>query len=296
MNNIRSAWGRWGPKDQRGAVNLLAPSLAAKAIGLVKVGKVYSLGAPVGRLGPIGTRNATHHYVTIHQDSSVGGAGSADDVLVTHCHASTHLDALSHHWYDGLLYNGHPATGITPRGAGVCGVENVGGILTRGLMLDIPAVLGLQRLPENYAITPRDLDAALEAENVAPQAGDVVLVRTGWYSAYLENPQITSKNCPGLDTASIRWISRYDLVAIGADNAAVEIWPPQQRTPDEIEWHRKGILPLHAFVLRDLGVYLMEFINLEDLASDRVFEFLFVAMPLRIIGGVGSPINPLAVV
>ena len=106
-------------------------------------GKVYSLGAPVGREGPIGLRNTTHHYMSIiDNDPSPGGKGSADDVLVTHCHASTHIDGLCHIWYDSQLYNGHSASEVTPAGAQRCGVQNVDWMITRGVLLDIAALKG----------------------------------------------------------------------------------------------------------------------------------------------------------
>ena len=288
MNNVRNSnWGRWGVEDERGALNMLTSEHVGQAMRIPSQGKVYSLGAPVGREGPIGLRNTTHHYMSIiDNDPSPGGKGSADDVLVTHCHASTHIDGLCHIWYDSQLYNGHSASEVTPAGAQRCGVQNVDWIITRGVLLDIAALKGVTRLENDYAVTGDDLDAAAKARGVDILPGDVVLFRTGWYTRYLEGTADLRGDYPGLSASAADWITAHDLCAIGADNVAVEIWPPE----------KPGGLPIHRLMLRDLGGYLIELMNLEDLARDGHTEFLFVAAPLRISGGVGSPINPLAIV
>ena len=289
MNDLRTSnWGRWGVDDERGTVNMLTPEHVGQAMRTPARGKVYSLGAPVGRDGPIiGLRNTTHHYMSaIDNDPSPGGTGSADDVLVTHCHASTHIDGLGHLWYDSTLYNGHPASHVTPDGASRCGMQNVDWIVTRGVLLDIAALKGVTRLENDYAITGEDLDAAASSRGVEIRPGDVVLVRTGWYTSYLDGTAEPRADSPGLSASAAEWITSHDLCAIGADNAAVEVWPLE--TP--------GWATIHRLMLRDLGGYIIEFLNLEDLARDESAEFLFVAAPLRITGGVGSPINPLAIV
>ena len=289
MNEHRTSnWGRWGVEDERGTLNLLTPDRVRKAVRAPSLGKVYSLGAPVGRDGPIiGMRNTTHHYMSaINNDPSPGGRGSADDVLVTHTHASTHIDGHGHLWYDNHLYNGHPASAVTPDGAVRCGVQNVDWIVTRGLLLDIAALHGVTRLENNYAITGDELDAAASTRGVDVRPGDVVLFRTGWYTSYLDGTAEYTAASAGLSASAAEWISSHDLCAIGADNAAVEVWPLE--TP--------GWATIHRLMLRDLGGYIFEFLNLEDLTRDGHTEFLFVAAPLRITGGVGSPVNPLAIV
>ena len=289
MNELRTSnWGRWGVDDERGTLNMLTPEHVGQVMRTPSRGKVYSLGAPVGRDGPIiGLRNTTHHYMSaINNDPSPGGRGSADDVLVTHSHASTHIDGHGHLWYDNQLYNGHPASVVTPDGAIRCGVQNVDWIVTRGVLLDIAALMGVSRLENDYAVTGDDLDAAARARGIDIRQGDVVLFRTGWYTRYLDGTAEPRADSPGLSASAAEWIRSHDLCAIGADNAAVEVWPLE--TP--------GWATIHRLMLRDLGGYIIEFLNLEDLARDESAEFLFVAAPLRITGGVGSPINPLAIV
>ena len=266
MNDLRTSnWGRWGVDDERGTVNLLTPEHVGQAMRTPARGKVYSLGAPVGRDGPIiGLRNTTHHYMSaIDNDPSPGGTGSADDVLVTHCHASTHIDGLGHLWYDSTLYNGHPASHVTPDGASRCGVQNVDWIVTRGVLLDIAALKGVTRLENDYAITGEDLDAAASSRGVEIRPGDVVLVRTGWYTSYLDGTAEPRADSPGLSASAAEWITSHDLCAIGADNAAVEVWPLE--TP--------GWATIHRLMLRDLGGYIIEFLNLEDWHATKAPSF-----------------------
>ncbi len=143
----RTNWGRWGGNDQRGMLNLLTPERVKESFGLASAGKVYSLGAPVGRDGPVhASRNTSWHLVnSISNDLSPDGGGGADDVLVTQCHASTHIDSLAHVWHEGELFNGHSADYVTPEGAQRCGVENIGWVISRGVMLDIPKLKGLDQ-------------------------------------------------------------------------------------------------------------------------------------------------------
>ena len=285
----RTNWGRWGAEDERGMLNVLTPERVKQALGLVRTGSVYSLGAPVGPDGPVGTgRRTTWHVLSaIRNDPRPGAGGGADDVLVTQCHASTHIDALSHAWSGGQLYNGHSSEHVTPRGAHRCGVDKIGWLMTRGILLDIPKLHGLDRLPGRHAVTPDELDAAASEEGVDVRPGDVVLVRTGWYKSFAEGESGYGGDYPGVSRTVCGWLYDHDILALGADNVAVEIYPPEPES--------EGRLPLHKTMLRDLGGYLIEFLNLEQIAQESVYEFLFVAAPLRITGGIGSPINPLAI-
>ncbi len=286
----RTNWGRWGGNDQRGMLNLLTPERVKESFGLASAGKVYSLGAPVGRDGPVhASRNTSWHLVnSISNDLSPDGGGGADDVLVTQCHASTHIDSLAHVWHEGELFNGHSADYVTPEGAQRCGVENIGWVISRGVMLDIPKLKGLDRLPGRHAVTPEELDEAASSQGVEIVSGDVVLVRTGWYTTFAAGEADMGGDYPGVSRAVCSWLYDHDILILGADNVAVEIYPPEPES--------RGSLPVHKTQLRDLGGYLVEFLNLEELARDSVYEFLFIAAPLRITGGIGSPINPLAIV
>ena len=285
----RTNWGRWGNNDQRGMLNLLTPERVMKSFGLASAGRVYSLGASVGQDGPVhASRNSSWHLVNSINNDSSHGSGGADDILVTHCHASTHIDGLTHVWHKRQLFNGHSADYVTPEGAQRCGVENIGWIISRGVMLDIPKLKGLERLPDRHAVTPDELDEAAFSQGVDIGSGDVVLVRTGWYKTFALGEADMGGDYPGVSRTVCSWLYDHDILILGADNVAVEIYPPEAES--------RGNLPVHKTQLCELGGYLVEFLNLEELAKENVYEFLFIAAPLRITGGTGSPINPLAIV
>jgi kynurenine formamidase len=283
-----SNWGRWGEADERGTANLLTPAVVRAATALVCGGQVYSLAAPLSPDGPnLPTRRPTWHVVTTRARGD-GAIRTSDDMLMMHTHGTTHIDALPHFYVEDALYNGHPASSIQPFGAQRCGVDRIGPLVTRGLLLDIAGFRGVEMLGDGEAIEPDELAACAAAAGVAPRPGDIVLVRTGWWRLFGRGPEARQRfyaSEPGLSGACSRWFHDHDLVALGADTPAVEAvraWSDP--------------LPLHRDVLWGCGGYLLEFLDLEALAADRVVEFLFVATPLRIDGGVGSPLAPIAVV
>lgn len=282
-------WGRWGEDDERGTTNLLNSELVAHAAGTVKQGKVYSLAAPLSPDGPnLPTRRQTWHVVT-HRTRATGEASSADDVIMMHTHGTTHVDGLAHFFVEDTLYNGHPASALQPMGAQRCGMQNSGPIVGRGVLLDVAAHRGVEMLDDGEPIEPEELDACAKSQGVELRAGDIVLIRTGWWplftSGTVENRKRFFTSEPGPSAACSFWFRDHDFVALGADNPAVEVVP---------NWNSPLIL--HRNVIWGCGGYLMEFVDLEELSRDQVYEFLFVATPLKIEGGVGSPIVPLAIV
>jgi kynurenine formamidase len=286
---VPSNWGRWGDEDQRGTANLLSNDGVLAAAQLIGTGKVYSLAAPLSPNGPnLPTRRPTWHVVTHGRRASGGDDMSADDVVMMHTHGTTHIDALCHIFVGDTLYNGHPAETLTPYGAKKCGIDNVGPIVGRGVLLDMATFRDRQRLESGEPITPDDLDACAKAEGVEIRAGDIVLVRTGWWQLHGEGAEARKAfydGEPGPDGDCGNWFQARDIVALGADNPAVEV---------VASW--RDPLPLHRAVIWGCGGYLLEFLDLEALAGDRAYEFMFVATPLRLDGGIGSPIVPLAIV
>lgn len=286
MLNKRN-WGRWGAEDEAGTLNLLTPDRVAAAASLVRSGRVYSLAEPLdGPLWP--GRRPPWHVTTTVDGVQPGNWGGADDIVMMHTHTATHLDGLCHIWREGHVYNGFPAAGVTVEGAERCGVENVRWIVSRGVLLDIAGLRGVQHLDDAYAVTAGDLEEASHAQGVTVGAGDVLLVRTGWIRVREHDARRFNASNPGLAPQTAAWLADRDVVAIGADNGSVEVSVPDAAEPEP---------PLlHFAVLGDLGGYLIEYLNLEELARDRVYEFLFVAAPLRLPRGIGSPLSPLAIV
>ncbi len=288
-------WGRWGSADEIGALNLLTPEITLEATRLVRTGRRYGLAITLDpRRLPVSPTRSTvgAHFMTIDGGDYAAGVRLphdmrvADDYVVMPTHWGTHIDALAHVWREDELYNGHPSTTVRSYGATRCGIDKVGVIATRGLLLDIPSALGLPRLEPGYVITPEDIKATLPPGGVRP--GDAVLIRTGLIQIAAEAPeQFYRDPHPGLGLEAAIELAQNDVVLIGADNAAVE--------PARWEHGRMANGPIvHECLLRDFGVHLMEFVNLEELARDNVHEFLLVVAPLPFKGGVGSPVNPVA--
>lgn len=282
--NQPSNWGRWGATDERGTLNLLTPTIVQQAAGLVKTGKVYSLAMPLEAEGPQWpSRHKTWRVTTFRNPP--GERGSADDVVAMHSHSGTHMDALCHIWYDNQLFNGYSAADhVTSTGATRNAIHNVPFIVGRGLLLDIAGWKGVDHLELGEAITAADLDACAAAQGVTVQPGDLLLLRTGWMHIFHSDRALYNQGEPGIDTSTIPWLKAHDIVAICADNQAIEVF--SEMPPPE--------LPVHAAAIRDLGIYLVENLNLDALAADKVYECLLVISPLPLTGAIGSPVNPIA--
>ena len=286
-------WGRWGPDDERGAANFVNAEQLLAAAGLVHRGKAYSLALTLQAKGmPVNPqRSAPVHLMSIdggdfaagHQIE--GGFCTADDYLAMHTQTGTHIDGLGHVWYGGTLYNGFDANGIRSSGAARLGIDKLGHLCGRGVLLDLAGHRGVPWLDGGYAITPEDLQACAQAQGTELRQGDIVLVRTGWLESYRDdNPADFWCANPGLGVAAGEWIGALGVAGIGLDNFALEVHPSET-----------GLIgPVHMRLIRDFGIYLMELVKLDELARDRVHEFLFIAAPLPIAGGTGSPLNPLA--
>ncbi len=280
-------WGRWGPDDQIGVLNLLTPGVILGAFKLVKKGKVYSLAVPLERDGPQfptfhKTWRVSHFVRRENPDLHI-----IDDVITMETHSGTHIDAIGHVWAEGRFYNNFSDEYASSRGIERVGIENVRYMVGRGVMLDIPAYRGVDHLGPRETVTVEDLDGAAAAQRITLEPGDIVLVRTGWYKLFSEDRALWQTNFPGPDGSIIPWLKEHDVCAIGADQPSCELWDSMADG---------GGLPLHRYALRDLGVYILENLDLEELARDRVSEFLFMGAPLRLTHATGSPWNPLAFV
>jgi len=284
-------WGRWGADDQRGAANLIDSASTMRGLAAVRSGSVLSLAVPLkGGRGPIAGRRAPlqHFMMRDGGDYAAGlkerGFGFADDALVMSSHGTTHIDALSHIWVDHQMWNGFSADKVSSAGAAVCGIEQLGPVVTRGVLLDL-AQPGGPSTHDEYQITASDLEEACSKNGLVPQPGDALLVRTGWLERWRRGAA-SEQRWAGLRVDCADWMHDRGFAVVGADNIAVE-WGPTGDPHDAA--------PLHVAMLRNRGVYLMELLDLEDLAASGQGAFLLVLAPLRLVGGVGSPLNPVAV-
>jgi len=216
------------------------------------------------------------------------GSSAANELIVTGGHVGTHIDALSHVSYDGKLYGGYETESAQRGGRfSVHGVETIRPMVCRGTLLDIAAARRTLVLPAGYGITAEDLDQAAHESGVEPRHGDVCVIRTGW-ARHWNQPEIylgQETGAPGLTAEAASWLAHRGVRAVGADTAAVEQIPAGQG---------HSLLPVHRMLLVDHGIYIIENLLLEDLAVDAINEFTFILSPLKIMGGTGSPIRPLA--
>jgi kynurenine formamidase len=288
-------WRRWGDADEIGAANLLDADSVRAAAGLVRQGRIFSLALPIrdNKVPVLPGRPTPQHFMRrtgSDYASGVerkGGFQSVDDVIMLPTHGTTHIDALSHVGDEGRLFNGYPISGIRSNGASRMGIDKLTSLVGRGVMLDLVAHRGGKRPEPGEVIGAAELQACAAAQGTPVTAGTILLVRTGWMQTFTDKgaePFFEAE--PGIGLEAARWLADADVVAIGADNWGVEVIPTEIDMP----------APVHRFLLRDCGIYLMELFMLDELAEAGVHEFLFVAAPLRIMRGVGSPLNPLAIV
>jgi kynurenine formamidase len=249
----------------------------------------------------VNTRAAAHnpvpadHHMTMLPDSDGGSGpvGFAKDYIGIHYHGDTHthIDALCHVAYQGRLYNGRPAGEVTPHGAAVHGIELLkDGLLGRGVLLDIPRLRGVPWMEPGEQVFRDELEAAERAQGVTAGQGDILLVRTGHARRLAElGPWDTAAAKAGLSPTAVPFLADRRVAVLGADGNS----DPAPSTTEGVTF------PIHVLAINAMGVRLLDYLQLEDLraaceAAGR-WEFLVVAAPLRIVGGTGSPLNPVAV-
>ncbi|MGW4338453.1 cyclase family protein [Rhodococcus koreensis] len=309
---VRSAWGHYGPDDALGAVNLLTPEVVRAAAGLVRAGDRFVLSLPLGTPDPpfFGREPLEH-------DSFATMPGSTDDRLDSfYPQAGTQWDALGHHGYvaEPGYYNGRSESDVLERGElGIDGPAEKG-IVTRGVLLDVPRYFAARteeyRPDTRVEIGADLLMAVAEAQGVELRTGDILCIRTGWIEHYksldrtarvdlAEASNRLAFETPGLAPAADigRLVWDNGVVAVAMDNPGIEPFPPPMTGGDQPAPDSENLV--HTQLLTALGVLLGEFFDFDDLAaacaSDGRYDFLFTSAPLRIIGGIGSPPNAIAI-
>jgi kynurenine formamidase len=207
------------------------------------------------------------------------GVSSAADAIALGTHVGTHIDALSHFSCNGVFYGDRRVEHTYEHGMADLGVDSIAPIIRRGVLLDIAGLEGVEILPSEFEITP---DHLLRASKVEIMEGDIVLLRTGWGQLYSDAARyINNTVAPGPGIEGARWLSSRKIFAAGSDTVAFE------RTPS-------SAMPVHAHLLVESGIHIIEVLNLEELAANHVYEFVFVGAPMNIRGATGAPIRPLA--
>ncbi|UPJ71872.1 cyclase family protein [Bradyrhizobium sp. 187] len=300
-----SNWGRWGDEDQIGTLNNVTSADIVGAAGLVRKGKVFSLGLSLkepiqsglfgGRWNPIHTMLATGTDAAAGtQDEPLPYLRYADDAINMPCQASTQWDALCHVFLDDKMYNGYDARLVDVKGAKKLGIEHVRDkMVGRGVLLDVARFKGVPSLDDGYAVTCADLDGCAEAQGVKIRKGDFVILRTGHQERCLSAGDWTGYAggpAPGFAFETCFWLKNKDIAAICSDTWGCEVRPNETSEANQ---------PWHWVVIPSIGISMGEIFYLkelaEDCAADRVYEFFFTAPPLHLPGGAGSPINPQAI-
>lgn len=219
------------------------------------------------------------------------GMSSSADAMALGCHTGTHIDALCHFSLSGKLHGGQPAKDLQSYrdGLGCHSADSIGPIVRRGVLLDIAANEGVEALTPEFSVTSSDIQQTARNQGVDIRAGDVVLLRTGW-GRFWNDPErfVTGgrhgQPCgPGPETGGAMWLSSRRIFAAGSDTVAFERLPA-------------ATMPVHVHLLVESGIHIIENLNLEELSRQKVYEFLFVAAPLKIRGATGAPLRPLAIV
>jgi kynurenine formamidase len=291
-------WGRWGDDDEIGTLNLITDDVVRAAAAEIKTGTRLALGLPMDDQGPQtgaipGRDNPTHEMIMVDMPltGDTSNFTTSDDKVAMALQAATHWDALAHVSYEGLLYNGVSSSVITESGAARMGIDKISTIVGRGILLDVPAAKGMERLEGGYPLTAADLDAAAEYGKVTPQAGDIVLIRTGQMQWFFEGDRERyGTPAPGPSLQTVEWFHDHDIAAVATDNITFEVYPSERED---------ALLPVHLLHLVDMGMTQGQNWNLEQLADDCAadgrYSFFLDASPLPVTSAVGSPVNPIVV-
>ena len=284
-----SNWGKWGKEDQRGALNYITAAKRVAAAKLAQAGEVVSCAQPLAtKPGPDVTQPVQH--MMLH----VGAPVAALDYfgIASHGFAITHLDALCHVFWEGKMYNGYSMREVTPAGARKCAIDVTrDGIVSKGVLLDIPKVRKVDFLEPGDAIYPEELDAAEKLHGAKVEEGDVLLIRTGRHLRAKVKGATSARRegLAGLDAACLPWLHERKIALLGCDG--VSDCTPSHYAP-EFE------MPVHVGTLVMMGVHLLDNADLEALstacAKHNRYEFLFTMAPLILERGTASPVNPIA--
>jgi kynurenine formamidase len=283
---------RYGRSDRIGAANNILPETILRAISLVRSGTAVSLAVDVGPDSPTFHPRSSQVIVTQSSGSPRSTKGrnclcGNDDMLITSCGIGTHIDGLGHIGVDNVFYNGLKAEEIVRRdGLLELGTEGIPPLIGRGLLLDFPSLLDIPFLEPGQAINSGEIAAACNAQDLEIAAGDIVLLHTGWLSAMADAGQDYVHRSPGLGIDGASYLAERSVVAIGADNAALEVLPSEDPTL---------AYPVHELLLPRNGIYILENVHTEAVVKHGVYEFLFVLAVPRFRGSVQMAANPVAV-
>jgi kynurenine formamidase len=280
---------KWGADDERGAANHMSPATVLRAAQFIRTGQVFELGRVLESNMPLfGTRRFEVHTKRTGPVMGSNKRRSNEELVITELgQVGTQLDMFSHQTIGNLLYNCIDTDEIgTRNGFTKLGMEKIGMLFTRGVLIDVAGLKGVRILPSGYEITVADLQAALARQKLTLQPGDAVLIHSGYGRLWGVDNVTYNKDTPGIGAPAAEWLAKQDVMLIGADTFAVEVAPNPDKTIS---------MPVHQIALVVNGIFLLENLRLDELADANAWEFAFIMQPLKIKGGTGSTVAPVAV-
>ncbi|MGE3850030.1 MAG: cyclase family protein [Gammaproteobacteria bacterium] len=288
----------WGPDDQLGAGNRMTTRTILGALQKVQKGEIIDLSHDVAQGAPSIPPIQSPYVMTVSSSAqnserfirealgAENGIGFYLERIEMTTHVSTHIDALGHATIHAELYGGIPApVGADDFGLRHCGIEKAPPFFTRGVVLDVAAVHGVAHLDPGYAITPADLEAALKRQKVRIPKAAIVLIHTGWGAKFWSEPVKYAHGYPGIGLAASKWLAAKEVVAVGADNMALEVWPCEDP---------KVIFPVHQHLITRQGIYIIENVKTDAMVSRGLWEATIVILPTKFRGATGAPVRIVA--
>lgn len=255
------------------------------AFEVIDLGRPLEVGMPVAPTHPAFFMTLLRRHGDVVRDD---GLTTANELISLSAHTGTHVDALGHASSMGVMHAGHTVEELQPDGRGLrgLGAESIPPFVARGVMLDVASHLGVDCMEPGQAINSALLAATAADADVEVEAGDVVLVRTGW-GRYWERPDryLGPDGLPGVDEDGAWWLADRGVQASGSDTLVYEVVRRSE-----------NVRPVHRLLLVERGIFIMEGMALDELADSGNAEFLFLGLPLKLVGASGSPLRPVAIV
>jgi kynurenine formamidase len=280
---------KWGAADERGSGNHMKPDTVLRAVRLMRTGEVFELGRVLsGSMPFFGTRRFDVTLKRTTMNPQPNRRGSNEEIVYSEIgQVGTQLDGFTHQTIGPTVYNCVPVDEIATRtGFTKLGIDKVGMLMTRGVLIDVAAVKGVPMLSDLYEITAKDLQDALARQKLTVMPGDAILIHTGWGQLWGKDNARYVKTNPGIGVGAAEWLAKQDPMLVGSDNWGVEVVPNPDAQLNQ---------PVHQIMLTVNGIHIMENMKLEDLAAKGVHEFGFIVQPLKIQGGTGSTVAPVAI-
>jgi kynurenine formamidase len=280
---------KWGAGDERGSGNHQTAAAVKRAVGLIKTGEIIEIAHVLNDKMPFfGTRRFDMHVKRTFMNAFSNRRGSNEELVVSEIgQVGTQFDGFAHQSHEDSFYNCYKISETSGRGGfSKLGIHQAGMFFTRGVLIDVAGFKGVETLPDTYEITVEDLEGALKKQGTTIQSGDAIIVNTGWGKLYGKENARYVKSCPGIGVKAAQWLVDKDPILLGSDNWPVEVAP----NPDA-----QLSLPVHQIALVVNGVHLLENLKLDELAAKQVYEFAFAMQPLKIQGGTGSTVSPVAI-